>query len=147
MFNNLPRKDQFLLHSVLTGAWLFIAAGAASGLLGQRINLVDRDLSTIVMVSSAITVAFAFAAAVGVALDRYWWEWVASWVAAGGMAVYAVGLWWVALTGNSDNLQRASTVTAVVLFMCYRGLSNASHARRLRTIHDKVTTLLEEHDD
>lgn len=133
MYSNLDKKDQVMIRSILAAAWLFISIGGAATLFGQP-SIIRIELGVVMDGAAWAIIIFGAAAAIGVAIGKYWWEWISSWLAAGGVFVYFSGAWYLMFHGLPTILPHACYLTSLLLFMVYRGIMNAAHARKLRQI-------------
>lgn len=71
------------------------------------------------------------AAAGGVLLRRYAWEWVASWLLAAGLSIYAL-LSWGTVVDSLGNAPRALILTAAATMFVARGIQMGLEDRRAR---------------
>lgn len=144
MYSNLERRDQLMIRAVLTIAWLFASVGAFLGILGPA-GPVEQALGSIIVIGFMVVAIFGFSAALGVAFGKYGWEWVSAWFAAGGVFIYASGSWYLVIL-NGMSYQRSAYLTSMLFFMVYRGIMNAAHARKIRSIVTSVERMVRDHD-
>lgn len=71
------------------------------------------------------------AAAAGIILRRYVWEWVATWWLAAGVAIYAL-LSWGKVVDSLGNVPRALLLSATALMLIARGIQIGIEDRRAR---------------
>lgn len=141
MFSALPDHHRRLVKATLSAAWV---SSAGAGLAAVVLPTVSVDpLGVIGTGIAGATLAVATVlAALGVALNRYQWEWVASWLASASLIPYLVTLWAMTFV-SSSNLGQAFLITSLMLFYATRSLLCAAHAAKLREIHVVATAAIE----
>ena len=138
MYSSFPKNDRLKIRVSLTSAWFFTALAGAGGVLFDLGSISNQVGAPVPFVASLIVAISAAAAAVGVAIDRYWIEWAAAWFAAGGVFTYVSIFWYLVITGEAGRFQTAAMLTALLCFYAYRIISCSAHARKQRTIHRLV---------
>ena len=138
MYSSFPKNDRVKIRLALGFAWAFTAVAGAGGVLLDLGSITNEGGAPVPFAASLMVLISALAATVGVALDRYWVEWVAAWLASGGVFVYAAIFWYLVITGQAGRLQTAGLLSALFCFYVYRIVACAAHARKQRTIHKLV---------
>lgn len=96
-------------------------------------------LSVTGLIAAIALASMASIAALGVAINSYRLEWVASWFAATALAPYALVYWYTVFTENFGRLSSAFLLTALVGFFVTRAIMCSAHAERLRLLHEGDT--------
>ena len=137
MYSSFPKQDRIRIRVALSLGWAFVAFGGLSGLFSPAPTNIQVSY-ILPLVSSFMIAVFASAAAVGVALNRYWIEWVAAWPASGGVFVYSIYTWYVSISAGNNRYQAAGLLTGLLFFFAYRIVANSAHAKKQREIHDLI---------
>lgn len=129
MYSSLPRRQRFLIRGALALAWSLVAlSGVTTLMFGADAFL--QDIFGLVVVATSVL------AAVGVATNRYRWEWVSAWFAAGGIVPYIVAAIADAYQGGPEHLPMVFLLAALAAFFSSRALHCAAHAAKLRAQHE-----------
>lgn len=137
MYSSFPKNDRIRIRVALSLAWGFVAFGGLSGVFAPTAFQLDVGY-VIPIFSSLIIAVFATVAAIGVALNRYWMEWVAAWPSLGGVFGYSIYVWYLSFTSGNLRFQAAALLTALLFFFVYRIVANSAHAKKQRSIHDLI---------
>lgn len=77
----------------------------------------------------------AVAAGVGVVIDRYRVEWLATWPIMGGLLIYALTVWAALIAGQLSRGTQATLSLALLIALILRSAELAAVAARLRAEH------------
>jgi len=145
MLRDYPTRNRILVRVSLTSAW--VLAGGAGFTSALLLNVV-RELGTVMTVVCGVILTIgALVATLGVALDRYRWEWSAAWFAAFGLSPYFVAIWAAVFLVDLGRISQAFLVTALVTFFLYRAMMCSAHAARLRGLHHEAEVTLHAGDN
>ena len=134
MYTGLPKRQRILVVATLTATWLLVAAaGFSSAFLSPRTVTAEVG-SVVLLVCGSAVMTSALIAALGVAINRYRWEWAASWLTAAGVVPYVITVWWLVFSESGSRLTQAFFVTALLTFLVHRALMCAAHAAKMREI-------------
>jgi hypothetical protein len=141
MYSGLPTRQRRAIKIALTTAWLLSTGAGLSAVADPRVTVVGLgDIGT--MIAGATLLVATGVAAGGVALARYRWEWIASWLAASALTPYVVTLWAFMLVSGSNSGQ-TFLVTSLLAFYVGRALQCAAHAAKLREVHSAATAAID----
>lgn len=135
MYSVFPRRHQVSIRLTLSLAWLLAAGGGLSALTVSPLSLIV-ELGPVVTHLWAVGLMIASAIALlGVAMNKYRFEWVAAWLAAVGLFPYVTTIWWLVSIGQTGHLTQAFMLSSLLVFMVLRANFCSAHAARLRSIH------------
>lgn len=141
MFSGLPTRHRRTIKSILTTAWLLSAGAGLSAVVDPRVTVVGLgDVGTIIA-GAGLLVATGVAAA-GVALAKYRWEWIASWVATVALTPYVVTLWALFLVSGANSGQ-TFLMASLLAFYASRIAQCSAHAAKLRNMHTAATAVID----
>lgn len=116
-----PVPPSRLWLAVRAAAYLLIAASGAAVLSAPSASY--ASLSTVLTVVWGILCLIGGGLmAYGVARQRYRWEWLPSWVAATGVAMYAALSWQQVLAEGIGHAPRALLMSSLVLLLLSRAI-------------------------
>jgi hypothetical protein len=135
MYSSFPKQDRVRIRLSLTFAWAFVTLGGFFGILNP--TSVEAEIGFWLPLISSVAIAFfGTVATIGVALNKYWIEWVAAWFVSGGVFAYAIFIWYLSFSNGNGRFQAACLLTSLLFFFAYRIVACAAHARKLRLIHN-----------
>lgn len=145
MFSNLPRRERVLVKTSLVSAWaLSGAAGISAIVLASQAYVEELGPIITIVVGAALFLASLFAA-VGVATNRYRWEWISAWLSGLALSPYLGSVWAVVVfAGDEAQVPQGFLVASLVTFYVHRAVMCASHASKLRREHALAEATIEQ---
>ncbi len=139
MYSTLPPKYRRRVQASLVAGWFLLACSGLSAILSPpSIALAELGPTFTYAWGTLLTVA-SITAGVAVLAQRYRWEWVASWLAAGGILPLAITLWTLTFVGYTSLASQSFMVTTVFMMCVKRAVSCSAHAAKLRDMHEEVS--------
>jgi hypothetical protein len=136
MYSHFPPRLRSSIRVALTIAWAFSALAGAVGVF-SNITTDPVIVGQLRDIGGGILAATATFAAVGVALNRYRLEWVASWFSAAALTPYTMVYWYTVFAVDGDRAESAFLLTSLIVFYLSRAIMCAAHAQRLRALHEE----------
>lgn len=146
MFSALPPRNRRIVKATLATAWALSAGGGLSAVLISPVTIIAEIGSWGTILSGGGLAAFTVVAVLGIALNRYWLEWIASYGAMASLVPYLVTVWALTLTGEYTRSTQAFLITSLLAFYGFRAASCAGHAAKLRIEHARSDALLQSID-
>lgn len=143
MFSGLPARHRRLVKGSLAAAWLLSTAGGLSAVVLSPVTIISEIGTWGTVLSGAGLAIFTIVAVVGIAVNRYWLEWIAAYGAMASLVPYLVTVWALTLTGEGTRSTQAFLITSLLAFYGFRAASCSAHAAKLRVEHQLSDALLQ----
>lgn len=140
MYSSFPKRDRIAIRVALSLAWFMSSLAGVGGILLTPATVQNEVGIHLPLISSFIVFLASAYSLVGVAINRYEWEWVGSWFTIGGAFIYVVTVWALVFTSSPTRMQQAASLSSLLFFYVYRIVACSAHARKLRQIHALVNT-------
>lgn len=132
MYSLLPPRWRLAIKATISTAWALVGMGGIAAAFIPPNPFVIEWGPVIPSIMGTLLLVASVLAVLGVTRDRYRWEWIASWVAGGCLALYVLTIWWLFATGAHERLTTALFTSALLVCVISRSVTCAAHAARLR---------------
>ena len=141
MYSGLPAPQRRALQASIVAGWVCaVGSGVAAITLPYSVVLAEMGPVVAAIMGSVLALT-SIIATVGVVLNRYRLEWVASWIAAAAFVPYSITIWSLTVTINAHWLTAAFISTVALAFFVSRAAQCAAHAAKLRVVHEASATI------
>lgn len=131
-----------MVVTISTG-WALIGAGGIAAAFTPPNEILSAWGPVPPAIGGTVLAVACVLAIAGLIMNRYRWEWVASWVAGAAYSPYVVTVWWLLLTGAPERASTALFSTALLVCVLSRSIACAAHAARLRREYNVTAARLD----
>lgn len=128
----IPTGYRAALRVARSAMYALVGFIAVSALVWTPHSVVETMGIPLTIWWTTLVIVGSLTSLVGVIINRYRAEWIAIWPTVGGLVVYALTMFFLAIDSEPAKFASASAALALSVAMAYRGAELGAHAAKLR---------------